>query len=170
MKKILFFSIIISLLAFTTLNEVGNYNKLNFNVQDTTLPKKDSNSTANTIQDTTEKVSPILDSATSIKYYYGIASFYSKNLEGTPTSTQEIFRHSKLTCASNRFKLNTWLKVTNLSNGKSVIVRVNDRMHPRMDKKGRIVDLSISAAKKLNFIERGITKVKVEVVAKPTKL
>ena len=107
-----------------------------------------------------------VDSIAKPKYYYGMASFYSKNLEGSETSTQETFRHNKLTCASNRFKLNTWLRVTNISNNKSIIVRVNDRMHPRMDAKGRIVDLSYLGAKKLNFIEKGTTKVKVEIVAK----
>lgn len=102
------------------------------------------------------------------KYFYGIASYYSKNLDGTETATGEIFRHSKLTAASNRFKLNTWVRVTRIKNGKSIIVRINDRMHPRMDKKGRIVDLSIRGAESLGFLKTGITKVKVEIVPKGT--
>ena len=103
----------------------------------------------------------------SSKSLYGVASFYSKNLEGTETSTGETFSHSNLTAASNNFKLNSWVRVTNLRNGKSVIVRINDRMHPAMAAKGRIVDLSISAAKKigLTFLA-GLTKVKVEEVVK----
>lgn len=104
------------------------------------------------------------DSFIKSEYKYGAASFYSKNLEGTLTSTGEIFRHNKLTAASNNYKLNTWLKVTNISNGKSIVVRVNDRMHPRMARKGRIVDLSYLGAKKLGFVNKGITKVKVQVV------
>ena len=60
--------------------------------------------------------------------------------------------------------MNTWVKVTNLVNGKSVIVRINDRMHPRMAKKGRVVDLSRVAAEKLDFIKKGLVKVKVQVV------
>ncbi len=107
--------------------------------------------------------------STKGKFYYGTASFYSTSLEGTKTSNDEIFRHNKLTAASNKFKLGTWLRVTNISNGKSIIVRVNDRMHPKMTKKGRIVDLSRLGAKKLDFIIKGITKVKVEIVAKDTK-
>lgn len=107
--------------------------------------------------------------STKSKIYYGTASFYSRSLEGTKTSNDEIFRHSKLTAASNKFKLGTWLRVTNISNGKSIVVRVNDRMHPKMAKKGRIVDLSRIGAKKLDFINKGITKVKVEIVAKETK-
>ncbi len=103
------------------------------------------------------------------KCYYGMASFYSRSLEGTKTSNDEIFRHSKLTAASNKFKLGTWLRVTNISNGKSIVVRVNDRMHPKMARKGRIVDLSRTGAKKLDFINKGITKVMVEIVPKETK-
>jgi rare lipoprotein A len=108
--------------------------------------------------------------AKSSKTLFGIASFYSKNLEGTETSTGETFSHQNLTAASNNFKLNSWVRVTNLRNGKSVIVRINDRMHPSMAKKGRVVDLSISAAKKigLTFLA-GLTKVKVEEIVKPTK-
>jgi rare lipoprotein A len=105
----------------------------------------------------------------SSKTLLGIASFYSQNLEGTETSTGETFSHQYLTAASNNFKLNSWVRVTNLRNGKSVIVRINDRMHPKMAAKGRVVDLSISAAKKigLTFLA-GLTKVKVEEVVKGT--
>lgn len=95
---------------------------------------------------------------------YGIASFYSKSLDGTKTSTGETFRHANFTAASNGFKLNTWVRVTNLRNGKSIIVRINDRMHKTMALNGRIVDLSIAGAQKLDFIKRGIVRVKVEEV------
>jgi len=109
------------------------------------------------------------DSLKYLKVYYGKASFYSKSLEGTKTSNDEIFRHNKLTAASNKFKLGTWLRVTNLSNDKSIIVRVNDRMHPKMAARGRIVDLSRLGAQKLDFIKKGVVKVKVQVVPKNTK-
>lgn len=98
----------------------------------------------------------------------GIASFYSINFEGTKTATGEIFRNNKMSAASNHFPLNTWVRVTNLKNNKSIILRVNDRMHPRMKAKGRVVDLSRAAAKKLNFIKSGLLKVKVERVKKGT--
>lgn len=103
------------------------------------------------------------------KVIKGIASFYSANLDGTKTATGEIFRNSKFTGASNNLKLNTWVKVTNLKNGKTVVVRINDRMHPNMKKKGRVIDLSRAAAKKLDFIENGLTKVKLEVIDNPKK-
>lgn len=102
------------------------------------------------------------------KVVIGIASFYSTNLDGTKTSTGETFRHSKMTGASNNYKLNTWVRVTNLRNNKSVIIRINDRMHNRMALNGRIIDLSHEAAKKLNFLKRGLTRVKLEEVKKGT--
>ncbi len=98
----------------------------------------------------------------------GIASYYSAHLDGTKTATGEIFRNSKYTAASNHLKLNTWVRVTNLKNNKTVIVRINDRMHPRMKRKGRVVDLSRVAAKQLDFMKNGLTRVKVEVVPKGT--
>jgi rare lipoprotein A len=99
----------------------------------------------------------------------GIASMYSAKLEGTETSTGETFSHKYLTAASNNFKLNTLVKVTNLRTGKSVVVRINDRMHPAMAAKGRVVDLSLSAAKQIGLtVLAGLTKVKVEVVKAAT--
>jgi len=106
---------------------------------------------------------------TTGKVISGIASFYSARLDGTKTSTGEIYRNKKFTGASNSLKLNTWVRVTNLKNGKTVVVRINDRMHPHMKRKGRVIDLSRAAAKKLDFISRGLTKVKLEVIEKPVK-
>lgn len=98
------------------------------------------------------------------KIAYGIASWYSDSFDGRKTSNGEIFRQTKLTCAThNGYKFGTWLRVTNLRNGKTVIVKVNDRMHPRMK---RIVDLSRAAASVLGILSRGLTKVKVENLGK----
>lgn len=105
-----------------------------------------------------------------VKVIYGIASFYSSNLQGTKTATGEIYRHEKMTAASNHLKLNTWVRVTRVNTGKSIIVRINDRMAPRMAKKGRVVDLSRSAADKLGFMKSGLTRVKVEVIEPPNKI
>ncbi|MFY7900481.1 MAG: septal ring lytic transglycosylase RlpA family protein [Chitinophagaceae bacterium] len=98
---------------------------------------------------------------------YGNASFYSSYLHGSKTATGGRYLNEAFTAASNNFKLHTWVKVTNVKNGKTVIVQINDRMHKRMTKKGRILDLSKAAAKKLDFIKSGITKVKAEVIEKP---
>ena len=118
---------------------------------------------------TSDSISLINDNGVYLvkgKSLTGIASFYSRSLEGTKTATGEIFRHANLTAASNNFKLGTWVRITNLNNGKFIIARINDRMHPRMAAKGRVVDLTIAGAKKLDFISDGLTKVKVEPIAK----
>ncbi len=96
----------------------------------------------------------------------GIASFYSANLNGTLTSTGERYKNKKYTAASNLFLLNTIVRVTSLKNGKSVLVRINDRMHPSMLRKGRVIDLSGAAAKDLamsNHLD-GLVKVIIEAV------
>lgn len=99
----------------------------------------------------------------------GMASYYSKKFEGRKTATGDIFRHAKMTAASNHFKLNSLVRVTNLKNNKSIIVLINDRMHNKMKKKGRVVDLTRAAAKELNFVKTGITKVRVQPVVPYTK-
>ena len=93
----------------------------------------------------------------------GIASYYADKFVGKQTANGEIYSHKKLTAACNRLPLGTWIKVTNLRNQKTVIVKVNDRLHP---KNSRVVDLSRTAAERLGFIKRGLTQVKVEVLGK----
>ena len=97
------------------------------------------------------------------KIYYGIASYYADKFNGRPTANGEIYHHNKLTAACNVLPLGTWIRVTNLKNNKSVIVKTNDRLHPRMK---RIVDLSRSAAERLGYTSRGLTQVKVEIIEK----
>jgi len=94
------------------------------------------------------------------RVFYGQASFYANKFNGRKTANGEIFSQKKFTCACNVLPLGTWIKVTNLSNGKSVVVKINDRIHPRMK---RIVDLSKVAAQKLGYVSRGLTRVKVEI-------
>ena len=97
------------------------------------------------------------------KILTGIASFYSAKFEGRQTANGEIFSNSKMTCACNRLPLGTWVKVTSVKNGKSIIVKVNDRLAPHMT---RVVDLTLAGAKKLDFVSAGLTQVKVEVLKK----
>jgi len=92
---------------------------------------------------------------------YGIASFYSDKFNVRKTANGEKYNRLKYTAACNVFPLKTWIKVTNLTNSKSVILRINDRMSKRNK---RLVDVSKSAARKLGFVSKGITKVKVEIV------
>lgn len=93
---------------------------------------------------------------------YGTASFYANKFEGRQTANGEIFSQKKLTAACNVLPLGTWIRVTNLHNKRSVIVKVNDRLHYRMK---RVVDLSKAAAKQLNYTN-GLIHVKVEVLGK----
>ena len=102
------------------------------------------------------------------KSVVGVASFYSRSLDGSETATGETFHQDGNTAASNFFKLNTWVRVTNLRNGNTAIVRINDRMHVSMSQRGRVIDVSRSMAKKLDFLYRGLTRVKVEEVPKGT--
>jgi rare lipoprotein A len=97
------------------------------------------------------------------KVLYGTASFYSNKFNGRKTANGEIFSQQKMTAACNVLPLGTWIRVTNLRNGRSVVVKVNDRLHEKMK---RVVDLSRSAAEKLGFIRSGLTRVKVEVLGK----
>jgi rare lipoprotein A len=89
---------------------------------------------------------------------FGVASFYS---EGAKTANGEKFDPGGLTAASPNLPFGTRLRVTNVSNGRSVVVRVNDR-GPFVP--GRVVDVSYSAAETLGMVGRGTAKVKLDVV------
>jgi rare lipoprotein A len=93
---------------------------------------------------------------------YGVASFYK---DDTETASGEKFDPNLLTAAHRTLPFGTRLRVTNVETGQSVTVRVNDR-GPFVT--GRSVDLSYSAAETIGMVERGITKVKLEVV-RPTR-
>jgi rare lipoprotein A len=116
---------------------------------------------ANTAQAQTDSVKN--KPAKTKKIFYGQASFYSNKFQGRKTANGEIFDQKKLTCACNVLPLGTYIKVTNLRNGRTVVVKTNDRLHPRMK---RIVDLTKAAATKLGFVSSGLTRVKVEVIGK----
>lgn len=89
----------------------------------------------------------------------GKASYYSKRATGVRTASGERLHHDSMTCAHRTFPFGTILKVTNLSNGKQVVVRVTDR---GPFGRGRIIDLSWGAAKALDMLAQGITTVTVE--------
>ncbi len=93
----------------------------------------------------------------------GKASYYSKRATGARTSSGERLHHDSLTCAHLTYPFGTQLKVTNLRNGKSVVVRVTDR-GPRG--RGRLIDLSYGAARALGMLSQGIAMVEVEPVGK----
>ncbi len=92
----------------------------------------------------------------------GKATYYSKRMTGARTSSGERLHHDSLTCAHRTHPFGTMLRVTNLNNGREVVVRVTDRgPHGR----GRIIDLSWAAAKALDIIDHGVAMVRVEVVS-----
>jgi rare lipoprotein A len=91
----------------------------------------------------------------------GIASYYGKEHHGKKTANGEIFDMYKLTAAHRSLPFGTLVKVTNLSNQRSVTVRINDR-GPYYQ--GRIIDLSQAAAERLEMITSGISKVQLDVL------
>jgi rare lipoprotein A len=99
----------------------------------------------------------------SKKIFYGQASFYSNKFNGRQTASGEVFSQKKMTCACNVLPIGTWIKVTNLRNGKSALVKVNDRLHPTMK---RVVDLTRAGAQKLGFVSAGLTRVRVDFIGK----
>lgn len=90
---------------------------------------------------------------------FGKASFYARKFHGRKTANGEIYNMFRMTAAHRTLPFGTLLHVTNLKNGKRAIVRINDR-GPFVA--GRIIDLSYAAAKKLDFINDGIIRVKLE--------
>lgn len=91
----------------------------------------------------------------------GIASYHHPKFNGRLTSTGEIFSNAKFTAANNFLQLGTIVRVTNKLNGKSVVVKINDRMN-KSNK--RLIDLSHAAANKLGLVKQGIGEVILEVV------
>jgi rare lipoprotein A len=104
------------------------------------------------------RVEPETSGGTPQRVSQGIASFYS---EGTQTASGEKFDAHELTAAHPSLPFGTRLRVTNVSTGKSVTVRVNDR-GPYVH--GRVVDVSYSAAQALGMVGQGVAKVKLDVV------
>ncbi len=94
-----------------------------------------------------------------------VASFYGDAFQGKPTSSGELFDMNALTAAHKNLPFGTVLRVTNLANGKSVDVRVNDR-GPFVE--GREIDVSKEAAKRLDMIETGVATVSIAIVTPVT--
>lgn len=91
----------------------------------------------------------------------GTASYYHNRFQGMKTSSGECFDNYQLTAAHRTLPFGTLVRVTNLENGKSVVVRINDRLAPR----GRhTIDVSKAAAQKIDLIRFGIAKVSINVL------
>jgi len=90
----------------------------------------------------------------------GLASYYGREHDGRRTASGEMFDMNEMTAAHRTLPFGTRVRVTDLANGRQVTVRINDRGPFR---RGRIVDLSYAAARKLGIVGRGVAKVRVAV-------
>ena len=92
----------------------------------------------------------------------GSASYYSSSMNGRKTSSGEIFNNNLLTAAHKSMKLGTMVKVTNIKNDSTVVLKVNDRLSKSSS---HVIDVTLAAAKKLNFVRNGIATVTIEVLS-----
>jgi rare lipoprotein A len=101
------------------------------------------------------------DKLPALEIQIGIASFYADKYNGRITFSGEVYDMNLISAAHPSYAMNTILRITNLDNNKTIITRVNDKMPERPD---RIIDLSLGAAKELDFVKKGLVKVKIEVL------
>jgi rare lipoprotein A len=95
----------------------------------------------------------------------GLATFYGARFQGRETASGEVFDRRDLVAAHRRYPFGTVVRVTNLQNGRQVRVRITDRGPFGSNRaKGAIIDLSTGAARRLDMIEDGVTRVRVEVL------
>lgn len=94
----------------------------------------------------------------------GVASWYGAERQGKPTASGELFDKSKLTAAHRSLPFGATVRVTNLNNAQSTLLRINDR-GPGVS--GRIIDVSRAAAKRLGFVGAGLARVEIDVVSFP---
>ena len=97
---------------------------------------------------------------------YGIASWYRAQGRVHLTANGELFREDGFTAAHRTLPFGTRVKVTNLSNGRSVVVRINDR-GPTI--RSRLIDLSKAAAERLGFTQRGLASVRIAIMRRPPR-
>jgi rare lipoprotein A len=98
----------------------------------------------------------------------GLASFYGPGFQGEKTASGEIFDQNRMVAAHRKLPLGSVVRVTNLDNGRQVILRVIDRgPYGRNYRKGTIIDVSKGAAQRLDFIEDGLVRVRIEVLELP---
>jgi rare lipoprotein A len=102
-----------------------------------------------------------IDSIPKQRNNYVVASWYGQKFNGRPTASGEIFNMYAMTCAHKTFQFGTKLRVTNPDNNKSVIVTVNDR-GPFI--RGRDLDLSYGAAKKIGIVKKGVGIVIIDLI------
>lgn len=99
---------------------------------------------------------------------HGLASYYGPGFHGEETASGEIFNQREMVAAHRTLPLGTVVRVTNLENRRSVVLRVIDRgPYGRNFRRGTIIDVSVGAARRLRFIKDGLVRVRVEVIKFP---
>lgn len=110
------------------------------------------------------------ESTQSAEVQTGLASYYGPGFNGEETASGEIFDQREMVAAHRTLPLGAVVRVTNLENGRRVVLRVIDRgPYGANYRKGTIIDVSMGAAKKLDFIEDGLVRVLVEVISLPSE-
>ena len=99
--------------------------------------------------------------STRCAFQVGMSSYYAHKFHGRPTASGEIFDMNGISAAHRELPLGTVIRVTHLDNGRSIVLKVNDR-GPFI--KGRILDLSLGAARKLDMLEQGVARVRIDIV------
>ena len=108
-----------------------------------------------------EQKIPLRNQPLIAKSFSGKASWYGPGFHGRLTANGERYNQNAMTAAHKYLRFGTRVKVTNLNNGRSVIVRINDR---GPFAKGRVIDLSAAAARSLNMIHSGVAPVRVTIL------
>ena len=107
------------------------------------------------------KIDTFHNPSNSIESVTGFASFYADAFDGKMTANGEIYNMYELTAAHKTYPFNTMIRVVNLANNKTVIIRINDR-GPFIE--GRIIDLSLGAATQLGMDKTGVQEVRLEII------
>ena len=101
------------------------------------------------------------DDSEILQTEFTVASYYADKFNGRKTANGETYDMYGISAAHISYPFGTIVKVTNMSNGKSIVLRINDR---KPDTNGRDIDLSLGAAEKLDMIQSGIAKVRIDVL------
>jgi rare lipoprotein A len=123
------------------------------------------NSEASSSQTSPRKAKSCKQVSKNQPYQIGTASWYGEYFDGKPTASGEDYNMFDMTAAHPSLPLGSYVRVTNLRNGRAVVVKVNDR-GPIVQ--GRIIDLSFGAAQVLQFQDHGLQRVRLDVVKKGT--
>ncbi|MBC8524147.1 MAG: septal ring lytic transglycosylase RlpA family protein [Chlorobium phaeobacteroides] len=154
-----FFIVIFSLLQLTGCQSSSNYTSIQSGISAAPIPSEITSSlqlerdslAAADAEDELGKLFMVKE---------GKASYYADRFHGRLTANGERFNMHELTAAHKSLPFGSMVRVTNLNNGRKVMVRINDR-GPYI--KGRIIDLSLEAAKEINLLKKGVAKVRIEV-------